>query len=159
MTVSPTYKESAGVAFSVSRHTLFITLLLARRFRHDQNNDSELIRWLLLVGSCQGFLLQRAYIQCVLVHALEMPSRTLPHPRVYSERNFIMGKAKGPLELTTHRSLEICNSSLCTCTCTFVLLLAFTFEHCFPSESDFTGLQSSNPCFGGTGLWWAQNPY
>ena len=36
-------KGSAGVAFGVSRHTLLTTLLLARRFRHDQNNDSEFV--------------------------------------------------------------------------------------------------------------------
>ena len=95
---------SAGVAFSASRHTLFTTLLLARRFRHEQNNDSE------FVASCQVFLLQLAYLQYLLVHAFDLPSSILPHPRVYIERNFIMGKAKGPL--TTHRSLEIRNSSL-----------------------------------------------
>ena len=65
---------------------------------------------LLLVASCQVFLLQLAYLQCLLVHAFDMPSSILPHPRVHIERNFIMGKAKGPL--TTHRSLEIRNSSL-----------------------------------------------
>ena len=66
--------------------------------------------WLLLVASCRVFLLQLAYLQCLLVHALDMPSSILLHSRLHIERNFIIGKAKGPL--TTHRSLEIRNSSL-----------------------------------------------
>ena len=78
MAVSPTYKGSAGVAFSASRHTLFTTLLLARRFRHDQSNDSEFVAPCCFLSSfsvatCIPSMLVSACIRLALKHSTPPP--------------------------------------------------------------------------------------
>ena len=78
MAVSPTYNGTAGVAFSVIRHTVFTTLLLARRFRHDQNNDSEFVAPCCFLSSfsvatCIPSMLVSACIRLALKHSTAPP--------------------------------------------------------------------------------------